>query len=75
VLPSIQLGEVGEINNKKFCEELIPYFPWYDTGRTENDAFNNYSVVACVFVRAVTLPNNDRGVFAEPLPTQTDGIF
>jgi hypothetical protein len=27
VLPSIQLGEVGEINNKKFCEELIPYFP------------------------------------------------
>jgi hypothetical protein len=45
-------------NNKKFCEELIAYFPWYDTGHIENDASNNSSIVARVFVTAVTfLPN------------------
>jgi hypothetical protein len=37
----------------KFWEELIAYFPWYDTGHIENDAFNNSSIVACVFVIAV----------------------
>jgi hypothetical protein len=41
--------------NKKFREELITYFPWYDTGHIENDASNNSSIVACVFVTAVTL--------------------
>jgi hypothetical protein len=40
--------------NKKFWEELIAYFPWYDTGHIENDATNNSSTVACVFVTAVT---------------------
>jgi hypothetical protein len=40
--------------NKKFWEELIAYFPWYDTGHMENDASNNSSIVACVFVTAVT---------------------
>jgi hypothetical protein len=40
--------------NKKFWEELIAYFPWYDTGHSENDASNNSSIVACVFVTAVT---------------------
>jgi hypothetical protein len=39
--------------NKKLWEELIAYFPWYDTGHIENDASNNYSTVACVFVTAV----------------------
>jgi hypothetical protein len=40
---------------KKFWEELIAYFPWIDTGHIENDASNNSSIVACVFVTAVTL--------------------
>jgi hypothetical protein len=39
---------------KKFWEELIAYFPWYDTGHIENDAPNNSSVVACLFVTTVT---------------------
>jgi hypothetical protein len=39
--------------NKKYSEELISYFPWYDTGHIENDASNNYSIVAFVFVTAV----------------------
>jgi hypothetical protein len=43
------------INNKMCWEELIAYFPWYDTGHIENDASNNASIVACVFVTAVTL--------------------
>jgi hypothetical protein len=38
---------------KKFWEELITYFPWYDTDLIENDVSNNSSVVACVFVTAV----------------------
>jgi hypothetical protein len=44
----------GQKSNKKLCEELIAYFPWYDTGHIENDASNNSSIVACVFVTAVT---------------------
>jgi hypothetical protein len=40
--------------NKKFWEELIAYFPWNVTGHIENDASNNSSIVACVFVTAVT---------------------
>jgi hypothetical protein len=51
------------ILNKKFWEELIAYFTWYDTERIENDASNNYSIVACVFVAAVTF------FFTEPLPS------
>jgi hypothetical protein len=39
---------------KKFWEELIPYFPWYDTGHIKNDASNNSSIVACVFFTTVT---------------------
>jgi hypothetical protein len=39
---------------KKFWEVLIAYFPWYDTARIENDEFNNSSIVASVFVAAVT---------------------
>jgi hypothetical protein len=33
---------------------LFSFFLRYDTGRIENDAFNNFSVGACVFVAAVT---------------------
>jgi hypothetical protein len=40
--------------NKKFWEELIAYFPRYDTGHIENDASNNSPIVACVLVTAVT---------------------
>jgi hypothetical protein len=40
--------------NKKFWEELIAYFTWYDTGHIDNDASNGSSIVACVFVTAVT---------------------
>jgi hypothetical protein len=40
--------------NKKFWEELIGYFPWYDTGHIANDASNNSSTVSCVFVTAAT---------------------
>jgi hypothetical protein len=42
-----------DIIKKKFWKELIAYFPWYDTGHIENDASNNSSIVACVFVTAV----------------------
>jgi hypothetical protein len=42
------------LNNKKFWEELIAYFSWYETGHIENEASNNSSIVACVFVTAVT---------------------
>jgi hypothetical protein len=31
---------------KKFWEELIAYFPWYDMGHIENDASNTFSIVA-----------------------------
>jgi hypothetical protein len=49
----------GHNNNKKFWEELIAYFPWYDTDPIENDVSNNSSIVACVFVTAVTfLPSS-----------------
>jgi hypothetical protein len=40
--------------NKKFWEELIAYFLSYDTGHIENDGSSNSSIVACVFVTAVT---------------------
>jgi hypothetical protein len=42
------------MTNKKFWEQLIAYFPWYDTGHIENDASKNSYIVACVFVTAVT---------------------
>jgi hypothetical protein len=40
--------------HKEFLEELIAYFLSYDTDRTENDVYNNSSIVAYVFVAAVT---------------------
>jgi hypothetical protein len=38
---------------KKVWEEPIVYFPWYDTGHIENDASNNSSIAACVFITSV----------------------
>jgi hypothetical protein len=39
--------------NKKFWEELIAYFPWYDRGHIGNDRSKNSSIVASVFVTMV----------------------
>jgi hypothetical protein len=64
--------------NKKFWEEIIAYFPSYDTDRIENDASNNFSIVACVRWRSnfltEPLPSNDRGILTEPLPSNDKGI-
>jgi hypothetical protein len=58
-------------SNKEFWEELIAYFPWYDTGDFENDASNNSSIVACVFVTAVTfLPSRCLATIREILPSR-----
>jgi hypothetical protein len=59
------------IKNKKFWEELIAYFPSYDTGHIENDAFNNSSIVACVFVTAVKfLPSRCLATIGGFLPSR-----
>jgi hypothetical protein len=47
-------SQFGMIINNKFWEALIAYFSWYDMRRIENDVYNNSSIVACVFVTAVT---------------------
>jgi hypothetical protein len=61
----------GSKRNKKFWEELIAYFPWYDTGHIENDASNNSSIVAGVFVTAVTfLPSRCPATIRGFLPTR-----
>jgi hypothetical protein len=63
--------------NNKFRQELIAYFPRYDTDHIENDASNNSSIVACVFVTAVTfLPSRclaTIGFFTGPLPSNDRG--
>jgi hypothetical protein len=57
--------------NKKFLEELIAYFTWYDTGHTKNDASNNFSIVACVLVTAVTfLPSRCLAMIGGFLPSR-----
>jgi hypothetical protein len=71
---------VPQYKNKKFWEELIADFPWYDTGHIENDASNNF-YIACVFVTAGNdreiyterLPSNQKGIFTEPLPSNDRG--
>jgi hypothetical protein len=56
---------------KKFWEELIAHFPWYDKGQIENDASNNSSVVACLFVTAVTfLPSRCLAIITGFLPSR-----
>jgi hypothetical protein len=57
---------------KKFWEELIAYFPWYDTDHIENDTSNNSSSVACVFVTAVTfLPSRCLAMIGGFLPRRS----
>jgi hypothetical protein len=52
-------------------KELIACFPWYDTGHIENDASNNYSVIACVFLTAVTfLPSHCLATIGGSLPSR-----
>jgi hypothetical protein len=70
----ILIQELHYVRINKFWVELNAYFPWYHTARIENDASNNSSVVAYVFVTAVTfftevLPGNDKG---KHKGTQTD---
>jgi hypothetical protein len=67
-------------HNKKFWKEIIAYFPWYDTGHIENDESSNSSIVACVFVTAVTfLPSRCLGTIGgndrrdTRTDTETDG--
>jgi hypothetical protein len=58
---------------------IIAYFPWYETDHIENDASNNSSIVACVFVTAVTfVPSRclaTMGFFTDPLPGNDKGDF
>jgi hypothetical protein len=65
--------------NKKFWEEPIAYFPWYDTGHIGNDASNNSSIVASVFVTAVKfLPSRCLATTGEFLPRRclaTVGVY
>jgi hypothetical protein len=65
--------------NKKFWEETIAYYPWYDTGHFENTS-NNSPIVGYVFVTAVTfLPSRCLAmigeIFTEPLPGNDQGDF
>jgi hypothetical protein len=61
---------------KKFWEELISYFPSYETGHIENDASNNSSIVVCIRYRGnVSLPSSNREIFTEPLPSNDKEIF
>jgi hypothetical protein len=58
--------------NQKFWEELIAYFPWYDTGHIENDASNNSPIVACVFVTVVKfLPSRCLATMGKDTDTRT----
>jgi hypothetical protein len=49
-----------------FWEELIAFFPC-DTDHIENDVSNNYSILACVFVAAITC-------FTDSLPKTIGGF-
>jgi hypothetical protein len=66
---SVLPAQCWDINNKKFWKELIAYVSWCDTDNIENNAFNNSSIVVCVFV-AEPLPRNQRDIH---INTQTDG--
>jgi hypothetical protein len=57
--------------NKKFWEDLIAYYPLYDTGHIENYASSNSSIVACVFVTTVTfLPSRCQAMIREYLQSR-----
>jgi hypothetical protein len=56
---------------KRFWEEIITYFPRYDTNRIENDPSNNSCIVSCVFVTAVTfLPSRCLAMISGILPSR-----
>jgi hypothetical protein len=65
------------MNDKKFWEELIAYFPWYDTGHTRPTIL----LLLCVCIRyrsnvsTEPLPKNNRRIFTESLPSKDKGIF
>jgi hypothetical protein len=57
--------------NKKLWEELTASFPSCDTGHIENDASNNSSIIACVFVTAETfLPSRCLATIRGFLPSR-----
>jgi arginine/ornithine N-succinyltransferase beta subunit len=56
--------------NKKFWEELIAYFPSYDTDHTQNDAPMFTHCCDKVFIKL--LLNNE--IFTELLPSNKRGI-
>jgi hypothetical protein len=60
--------------NKKFWEELIVHFPWYDTDRIENDASNISSIITCLrFAALMFLPSRCLVTAGDkPTDTKTD---
>jgi hypothetical protein len=61
------------IKNKKFWEELITYFLWYDVNRIQHDASNNSSIVECVLVAGVKfLPSRCLATLGRYTYRQTD---
>jgi hypothetical protein len=54
------------IINKKFCEELIAYIPWYDTNRIEKRRAQKF-FFCCMCVRCLS------NVLTEPLPSNNRG--
>jgi hypothetical protein len=41
--------------NMKFWEQLIGFFPWNDMDHNRKNTSKNSSILACVFVAAVTI--------------------
>jgi hypothetical protein len=64
--------------NKKFWEELIAYFPWYDMGHIEKRRVQQFCCCMCICYRSNVssepLPSNDKGMFNEPLHSNDRGI-
>jgi hypothetical protein len=60
--------------SKKFWEELIAYFPWYDTDHIQNNS-SNKSYIVCVFVATVIfLPSRCLAMVGDThTDTKTDG--
>jgi hypothetical protein len=47
--------------HRKFRENIIAYFSWYDTHGIEKDTSKSSPVFACVQAFTESLPNNDKG--------------
>jgi hypothetical protein len=50
----LSITHVAVQKYKKFWKQLVAYLTWYDTNRTEDNSSTNSSIVAHVFVAAVT---------------------